>query len=402
MTDVKKKKMISIVLSLLIALACWFYVINGENPTQTEVFTNIPVEMLNAKTLESKDLTIGAIDTTTVSVKLEGKRSALRSIKREDIVASIDMSSYTEGEYYSEVRVHVPSSVSVVEINPAQIRVKIEKIVSVDKDIEILFEGSVPDKKEAVCTGMSTQIVAISGAQSQVNLVEKVIAKVDATQLSETEATFASDLTPVDSSGAEVNDVTVAIKDFTCQAQLYSVKTVPLEVTTVGSLPHNLELASIIAPESVKIAGIESDVADITKVKAVPIDLSEITSSKDIPIILDISGSIRLAKSQNATTIQVTVNKMDNRNLSYATSSIILKNIGDGHTIVFDAQSISLTVYGTGTALEEIGTQDFTMSIDCSKLTSGTHEVPVDVAVSQTAASEGISVDKPVVKLHVS
>ena len=59
MTDVKNKKMISIVLSLLIALACWFYVINGENPTQTEVFTNIPVEMLNAKTLESKDLTIG-------------------------------------------------------------------------------------------------------------------------------------------------------------------------------------------------------------------------------------------------------------------------------------------------------------------------------------------------------
>lgn len=402
MDDIKRKKYISIILSLTIALVLWFYVISGENPTLTEVHADIPVEILNVKTLESKDLTIGSIETDKVSVKLEGKRGALRSVKKDDIIASIDVSSYTEGEYYAEVKVHAPSSVSVVNINPSQIRVKVEKVVTQDKDIDIIFEGQVPEKKEAVCTEMSTQIVAVTGAQSQVNLVDKVVAKVDATVLTESESEHTSALIPVDSSGNEVKDVTVNIKELTCKAQLYTVKSVELEVTTVGVLPDNLELSSITAPETVLIAGTDAEVRNIQKVSAVPINLSEITSSQDVQIILDISGSIRLAKAQQATAVQVTVKKMDNRVLSYAVNSINLRNLSDGLNVTYDSQSISLTVYGTGTSLEEISTQDFAMHIDCGGLTAGTHQVTVAVDISTAAKDAGISVDNPVVTITIA
>ncbi len=401
MDSVKRKKYLTIALSIVAAVVLWFYVVDGENPTQTQLYTDVPIEIMNVNTLESKNLTLGSIETKSITVKLEGKRGNLHSIKKEDIIASIDVGNYTEGEYYAEIKVHVPSSVSVAEIKPSQIRLKVEKIVTQDKDVEVIFEGDVPDKREAVCTEMSTQIVSISGASSQVDLVEKVVARVDAAKLKETETQLISSLTPVDASGNKVSNVTVSINELSLTAQLYTVKTVKLEVSTVGKLPANLELASIIAPEVVQIAGKGADVEKIEKVSALPINLSEITSSQDVEIVLDISGSIRLAKAQKAVTVEVTVRKMDNQSLSYGVESISVKGLEDGLKINFDAQSVSLVAYGTETALKEISTQDFNMAIDCKGLSVGKHEIPVDITVSQAAKDAGISVDPMTVIVHI-
>lgn len=402
MDDIKRKKYISMALALLISIALWFYVISGEDPTQTQVYTDIPVEILNTNTLQEKDLTIGSLDAEYISVKIEGKRGVLRSVKKDDIIASIDVAGYTPGEYYADVNIHAPTSVRVAEVNPSQIRLKIENIVTQDKDIQVVFEGTVPEKKEAVCTEMSTQIVSISGAESSVKQVERVTATFDSANITDQPTQMKAALVPVDSSGNPVNDVTVSIKELEITAQLYTVKTVQLEVTSVGTLPDNLELGSIVAPQTVQIAGIDAEVRNIEKVSAVPINLSEITASQDVELILDISGSIRPAKSQNTLTAEVTVNKMDSRSFSYSVNSIHIKGLDEQYDITYDTQSISITAYGKGTSLEEISTQDFGMTIDCSHLGAGTHEVPVEIIISEAAKDKGISTEKSVIKIHIS
>ena len=387
----KKKKYVSIALSITLAFCLWIYASNTDNRNSTRTFS-VPVEFLNVSVLERNGLVLADTGDTYAKIEIEGRRSVISSVKQDDIVATVDVSSLEEGETYADINVHAPSSVSVVRINPSQLRLTVETKVTEDREVVVEFSGKTPENVEAVCTDISTEIVAISGAKSAVSRVAYLSALVDTTKLSDGERTFVATLVPIDANGNNVENVSIAINNISITACLYNVKTVNLNVQTVGSLPDSLELASINAPKTVTLAGPASELNNITEVNTNAVDLSQISSSTELELKADIPGNVRLASSQSELKAVITVRKMIVKSFTYKTEDIKMTGLKEGREAAFDDQSVSVEIRGTDTSLDSLSSEDFTLSVDCSELEEGTNSVEVMVELSERAKQSEVTV----------
>ena len=77
----KKNKIISILLSLVIAVCLWIYVVSTVTPDDNQWIYNIPVTFVNEDGLFSdRNLTLAGGRDTTVSLRFNGSRQDLSLI----------------------------------------------------------------------------------------------------------------------------------------------------------------------------------------------------------------------------------------------------------------------------------------------------------------------------------
>ena len=395
----KQKKYMLMALSLLLSIGLWIYASSTDNRDAVKSF-DVPVEILNETALDSAGLVMTDIEGAQVTVEIQGRRSAVSSVKASDIVATIDVSGYGEGEHYADVTVHVPSTVTVAEVTPAQVRFTIEQRVTEDRDVSVKFTGNVPSDEEAVCLERSTEIVSVSGASSAVSRVTGLEAVIDSSKLTYNEKTFITTLVPVDSVGTEVENVTASISSISVTACLYKVKSVDLEVTTVGQLQGNLELSSIDAPKKVTLAGPEDELDEITSVSTDAVDLSTISATTEVELKPDIPGNVRLAASQKSVKAVITVRKVSVKVFSFTEDDIELTGVPSGRTAVLKDKSVSIEVKGTDTALDSLSSADFTLSVDCSALSSSGGMAAVNVTMSDKAEEADVTVSNAEVEVE--
>ena len=87
-------------LSLLISLSIWTYVVSTENATVTTVFRGVPVEIIGDDILESsRNLIVTDVETNSVRVEIRGPRRIVDALNSEDLVAQVDVSKLTRAAY---------------------------------------------------------------------------------------------------------------------------------------------------------------------------------------------------------------------------------------------------------------------------------------------------------------
>ena len=111
------------ILSVVIALLLWAYVIGEVNPTTQTQLENLPVQLLNSETLASRGLIVSGSDQFNISLTLEGKRRDMVNLSAEEIVIDADLFGFGKGENSIPVVVNVPDNIKIVEIKPAKIKV---------------------------------------------------------------------------------------------------------------------------------------------------------------------------------------------------------------------------------------------------------------------------------------
>lgn len=87
-----KNKLIAAVLSLLLAVALWAYVITVQNPEWEATFYNVPVVLQGEGALTEKGLMLTSGTASTVTLKLSGNRTDLNKLKSSDIIVTADLS----------------------------------------------------------------------------------------------------------------------------------------------------------------------------------------------------------------------------------------------------------------------------------------------------------------------
>lgn len=110
-------KRIQAILSLLIAVALWMYVMGTVDPQITFTVHNIYVEAINEDVLEEMDLSAKLDEPKTVDVTLKGKRSNVNEAKKSKIRATVDVSNCDYGENETEIRIILPEKVTGVIID---------------------------------------------------------------------------------------------------------------------------------------------------------------------------------------------------------------------------------------------------------------------------------------------
>ena len=111
-----RSKKVLMLISLLVAIALWMFVMGNVDPQISERVSGVKVEMEGTDTLADQDLTATINKPKVVNVTIEGKRSQVLKAKKKGIKAYIDVSTCDYGKNEAEIYVRIPDGVSGVTV----------------------------------------------------------------------------------------------------------------------------------------------------------------------------------------------------------------------------------------------------------------------------------------------
>lgn len=183
-----KRKLIYGLLAVLISFGLWLYVVTVVNPEWEDTFYNIPVVLENEEILLERGLMLVSDEKPTVTLRLSGNRADMIKLNAYNITIRADLSRiYSAGEQSLSYTIVYPGDVpnnafEILSQTPQQITLSVAEWKSKNVDVQVVFDGAVPeqyiafkdeatlDYEKITVTGPSDVIDRIAAAKVQVSL----------------------------------------------------------------------------------------------------------------------------------------------------------------------------------------------------------------------------------------
>lgn len=378
-----ENKRINMILSLIIAIALWAFVIGEVNPQASRMYREIPIQLVNEEVLEESDLAVLSVSDMQMTVTVTGTRSQVNEIKEKDIVATVDLSQAAIGENQLRVDVRVPSKVEIESQSLNKVTVVVEEKISKEAEIRVRYRGEFDGEKEPITIAKSLDYVTVTGAATNVERTTYVDAIVGEGKVKDEESVILCNLYPVNQNGTMVYNVDLSQKQIEVTAELATTKTVPLEVPITEA--DNLEIRRTISvPESITIKGRGADLEDIEKVTAKEINLNNVMENTTISIEPILPENVEVSEESESLLVKVQVSKMKAKTFTFNATDVELKNLAEGFDAKKTANRIQVTVVGTSEQINAIEAEDFILTADLSQMGAGSHTVMLNVECTVT------------------
>lgn len=281
------------ILSLLLAIALWAFVLGEVNPEVKKTIYGVPVEFTNVESLADRDLAMITQEGYSVDIVVKGSRSDVGQLELSDIHVTADLYGYEKGENHISVDVTVPNEISLEEVKTPEITVVLEEMVSVSKPVIVEFTGHTDKNMEPSVVKTTPAEVEVKGAESVVARVDHVKVQVDATDLTETSEVFYEVPTAWTAKNKLIKDVSISANSIEVEAILHHIKTVSLDVKVTGSTDGESEIT---VPEEITVKGSAEALARVTVISAQSVNVDDITETTVIPLELTLPYGVELAE----------------------------------------------------------------------------------------------------------
>jgi len=375
-----KSKIVSALVSLLVAFGLWLYVITVVSPDSTDTIGDIPVTMVGESALETRNLIITSTSNTNVDLTLTGNRSDLIEVNSSNITLRVDLSRiYDPGVHQLEYDIIYPGSVAsnaFTEENkyPAYVTVTVEKKVSKEIPVEIVWNGSVPtdfmtDKENVE---LSHEFIVIKGPSSVVERIDHAEIAVDLNDQRESldqsyRVTLCNEAhEPVDAELITVNTQEVGVK-----LTIQKVKEIPLLVTIVDGGGATEETVSYkIEPQTLKVSGTEAALADLKEINLGTIKLADYAEEQILTFDIVLPDGVTNQTRVNEVTVDVKFHQLTIKTFNITSISAI--NVPSGMEAAIITQALTVTVRGPAAMVNTMRETDISVVVDFSQATMGT------------------------------
>lgn len=394
------------ILSLLIAILIWVVVKNVQDSMLVKVITSIPVTIVNESYLASKlevPLLIEGQD--TVNVKVKGRESVVKELAREDFTAVADMTQIISMETTPRM---VPVKVSCeglldsdISVTPGNIQVDIEKQTSVEKIIAVNTGDTVPDKNyEVGVLKANPEKVTISGPESIVNKIDRVVAMVDVSDRKETRTELDSELKIYDKNQDELSEKQLSYLDLKeirnnkikVTAEFWKAQNkISLKAESSGSPKHGYQVSEIkLVPDTISIAGTDEalqKLAEAGNTLEIPGSMIDVSGkSSDFEVNIDLTELLpentKLARDLNSSVIAtVKILPYNSQDFELPATQIQTENIPEDMDLVFGQEKITVRLKGKDEDLKNLKPETVQMKIDLKGYKEGEYTVPVTVTL---------------------
>ncbi|MDD7511276.1 MAG: CdaR family protein [Peptostreptococcaceae bacterium] len=378
-------KKVNLIISLLVAIVLWGYVVGEINPEISKTFRDLPINYLNEGQLAEKGMAVASISNEKVNITVKGERSRINKMDNGDVVPSVDLSDAAKGDNEYKIGVKVPDNVTVENRSVSKVVVKIETLISEKRDVRVSYSGAFNEGNEGITLSNDTETVQISGAKSNVEKVKYVRAQINSEKLGNTAASFKVELLPVDSAGKVVEHISLDVNTAEISAVLGKTKDVELEVPVIGQ-DSGVKEKSVSAPKSITIKGLASTVDGISKITAESIDVSGITETTNVDIIPILPEGVEISDKSKKLKATVNVIELESKSFSYENDEIKIVGTENGH-IGKVTGKVGITVSGKKKQLNAISKGDIELTVDLSGLGTGTHSVEVKASLRKEHSS---------------
>ena len=299
-----------IVLSILVAVIMWAFVMTSTNPSLSKTIRNVPLTIKNQEVMQKDGYAlVGKDEVASVNVKVEGSRSDLASLSAEDLVASIDLGVPTEGIKTLNVNVDVPSGIRIEKVSPSNINLKMEKIVKKDLTVDIKISDRLKESKIINVSEQSTKKITVSGLRNYVDKVDKIVLNINEEEYLDGKIHDIG-VKPVDKDGKTVENVDLSQNDVSISFDVLQSKEVGVELN-YDNLPKNMQIEeSKISPNKVIVKGEKSIVDKISTIKTREIDLSNLKNDEfEQRVELEIPQAVELNEGDYFVSVYVKLGK---------------------------------------------------------------------------------------------
>lgn len=393
------------ILSLLIAVFLWSYVVLTDDPAKTQTFPNLAVQSVGTENLEEQGLAVVNAEEPKITVKITGRSKEMARLSASDITARLDLSGIQEaGVYYIQPSVTVAKETDSISFEPRRLQVTVENIISRDVPVRVTTMNDLQGDRLVDELTPSQDTVTVTGAESVVSTVGYALVTVDLQSISKNMAQscrvtlYTDDDALVDSPLAspepESLDVTVGLNH---------VAEVPLEVSLIssGELTSDMVEAAI-TPKSVRVFGSEDALRTLHSLSLGSIDLAQAEDGQEVKLSVKLPDGIKLMEGEpREATVHLTMKSDMTRTVEV--SDIELEDTSTAETrpqITLDTASVSIEVSGNASAVSRVGAGDVQVkaTFDSSALGAGQHAVPVTV----TTDVDGVTVSSENVTVHIT
>lgn len=299
------------IISLLIAVALWIYVMGEVNPDTEASIQDVEITFTNTDSLAGDGLAVVQNKTVTVDITIQGRRAEVNETKRNGVTATVDVEGASEGKNTREINVILPDGVSLAEISRQSLTFTAEELVEEEKPVTIEIAGaeSAAGSLMPWVIDSSPKTVTVTGAKSSVERISEVRGTVPRNSATERQAEVEVDLAPVTDDNEVVLGVALSRETATASVQLLYSRAVNLEIS-VENLPDGMETERVEAPDTVTILGTEDAVNSIDSLEGT-VDLSGAASGEKIPINIDLPEGTYLYYREGAPAAEVTLRTAD-------------------------------------------------------------------------------------------
>jgi len=376
--------------SLLLSSFVWIIAITED--AQERRFAAIPVQFEF-----DEGLIITDQPTRNVRVNVRAPQDVLGLLTNEDIVVQANLNSLGPGTHTIELEPIISRRLALADTQPRQVTVTLEELLS--QQVNVSYEITDPppldfDNSDPI---FSESQVMITGPRSAVQEVVAAVAEFDLSDQQETLEQVVR-LSPIDVDGNVIDDVTLNPQNVTATIEMRRRD----NVTRIAVSPDidfsTLEEGYVISgpilydPPSVFVYGTPEDLENLPS--TLDTDLIDLTGRTNdfeikVPVLLpDALTSLRVDGDQIVNVSLVIDAQTTNRQLDDVL--VIANGLGAGLDIQISPEEASVVITGAVPILDDLSTDDISITIDVSNLDPGVYDLDAIAIVSADVQSADV------------
>ena len=396
------------IISLLFAAGIWLIVTNNNDPVTYKPFPSIPVQLIHTEMITGQGQVYKVLDgtDTVATVTVSAPRSISDELSRENIVAVADVADLTQ---VGTVPITFSTNIYGTQIDSIQgsidsVRLEIQQLKTAWFTLQTTTNGTPAEGYVLSDVTPEQNQVRVSGAESVVSSIARVVATVDVSGARNTITTYAAiRLYDQNDNQIDTDGLTMNINSVRTTVNVLATKMMPVRFSTSG-VPASGYLRNgnmTVEPAEVLLKG---RLAALNAADAVIIPGDAVSiggASSDVVKTVDISeylpDNLDFADESFDGNVQVTVGieAAAVRTIELDPSGLMLENIPDGYTVsVISAagegfsEKVNVVVAGLPEAVRNLnpetlqGRVDVAAAIEASSMPEAGGLIPASVRIS--------------------
>jgi len=369
------------ILTLVIAIFLWSYVMSETDPVQTQEYRNVTVNYINTAALDRQGLVIMEPEEVKIDVRVSGKRSDFSQFSSSKIYAQVDLSGYSEGQVKIPVTVGLldqSSGIRVVNYEPKEVLFTFDSIVSREIPVTIDYQGTLPEGYVRGDAVSRPQSILVSGPRTWINEVDRAQGVVDLTDRTEN-VVVSTPIKILDDGGEEVRGLEKEPGFVDVTVPIYRTVELPVELVTINELPDNYAITDIeISPETVAVKG-DNSVSQLTELRTAEIDINSMLENDSILVELALPEGVTLLDPDQEIRVNYQIREVVTTTLQFTFDDIELRNLQEGLAVepLIQDQVYTLELTGYDVELEEITLENINLYLDLEEYETGEQEIEI-------------------------
>lgn len=385
-----KNKVWSLLLSVALAVCLWMYVITTVSPNSKTTVSDIPV-VFEGETwlLENRNLMITDGMDATVDLELSGNRSDLNKLNRSNITLKIDLTKvYEAGEtnltYTTTWPSDVPSgSITTESRSPAAIKLKVEKRLTQEIPVNLVFTGAVQEGLLADTENvvLDYPVVNIKGPASVVEQVKQ--ARIDVNLEDRTESlseNYRYTLCDEEGNPIDVEKITTDVAEIHLEMKIHRYQEIPLKLNVIygGGATEGYARYEL-NPGSIRVSGSDTVLADLTEIVLGTINFAEQTENTQMTFPINLPEGVTNLTGITEATVDLRFAGLSIK--EFTTENIKVINVPAGLEYELMSEVVKVTLRGPVAKINQIKPEDIVVTVDLTGKEVGATTVKATVTV---------------------